>query len=648
MDKPSSIPKTIGGYRIIEVLGEGGMSVVYTAMQEHPKRKVAIKVLRGGMYSPTAAKRFHQEVEILGRLDHPWIGKIYDAGTHDEGNGATPYYVMECVEGARELTEYIEQTELTRRDVIKLFAMIASAVEHGHHRGVVHRDLKPGNILIDKEGEPKIIDFGVARSLDRTTVGEEAMTEAGRLVGTVQFMAPEQVDATITDIDARCDVYALGAVLFQMLTGRLPRTLEGLPIYEAVRQICKEQPVRPTIYDSSIDQDLEAIVMMALETNREKRYQTAGAFGRDILRYLGNRTIKARKASAFDHIKLFTRRHKLQISIAGGIVVLLGMSLAAVLMMRADSNQQIDDLQAQILETNEAELERQQQEALRPEVSAEEEQDAKPILTLDTPTKLVVSTSGTMLAYVAGDDYTAKTITGQSVQLPAINIEPSTATLQLSMLGTRLAIVSGDRGRIVSLHAQKPTVQLSGDFENLVAVALSEQSVAVSLADMSLRVIGVQGKLARALSNTGEFEAVAFSSTGEHIVAATDFWVYVWSTQSFPKNVIPLKGVQNPCCIGVFSDRIVVVGSDGEVRIHESNGETKSSAMGIGAEITNAALNTETTLLGCIANGVAYTFSLSTQELVELTWMPEEPVGIAIGKDNAVILWTAGGNVYSD
>ncbi|MBT5409874.1 MAG: protein kinase [Phycisphaerae bacterium] len=648
MDKPSSIPKTIGGYRIIEVLGEGGMSVVYTAMQEHPKRKVAIKVLRGGMYSPTAAKRFHQEVEILGRLDHPWIGKIYDAGTHDEGNGATPYYVMECVEGARELTEYIEQTELTRRDVIKLFAMIASAVEHGHHRGVVHRDLKPGNILIDKEGEPKIIDFGVARSLDRTTVGEEAMTEAGRLVGTVQFMAPEQVDATITDIDARCDVYALGAVLFQMLTGRLPRTLEGLPIYEAVRQICKEQPVRPTIYDSSIDQDLEAIVMMALETNREKRYQTAGAFGRDILRYLGNRTIKARKASAFDHIKLFTRRHKLQISIAGGIVVLLGMSLAAVLMMRADSNQQIDDLQAQILETNEAELERQQQEALRPEVSAEEEQDAKPILTLDTPTKLVVSTSGTMLAYVAGDDYTAKTITGQSVQLPAINIEPSTATLQLSMLGTRLAIVSGDRGRIVSLHAQKPTVQLSGDFENLVAVALSEQSVAVSLADMSLRVIGVQGKLARALSNTGEFEAVAFSSTGEHIVAATDFWVYVWSTQSFPKNVTPLKGVQNPCCIGVFSDRIVVVGSDGEVRIHESNGETKSSAMGIGAEITNAALNTETTLLGCIANGVAYTFSLSTQELVELTWMPEEPVGIAIGKDNAVILWTAGGNVYSD
>jgi serine/threonine protein kinase len=648
MAKHSSIPKTIGGYRIIEVLGEGGMSVVYTAMQEHPKRKVAIKVLRGGMYSPTAAKRFHQEVEILGRLDHPWIGKIYDAGTHDEGNGATPYYVMECVEGARELTEYIDQTELARRDVIKLFAMIASAVEHGHHRGVVHRDLKPGNILIDKEGEPKIIDFGVARSLDRTTVGEEAMTEAGRLVGTVQFMAPEQVDVTITDIDARCDVYALGAVLFQMLTGRLPRTLEGLPIYEAVRQICKEQPVRPTIYDSSIDQDLEAIVMMALETNREKRYQTAGAFGRDILRYLGNRTIKARKASAFDHIKLFTRRHKLQISIAGGIVVLLGMSLATVLMMRADSNQQIDDLQAQILETNEAELERQQQEELRPEVSAEEEQDAKPILTFDTPTKFVVSTSGTMLAYVAGDDYTVKTIAGKSVQLPAINIEPSMATLQLSTLGTRLAIISGDRGRIVSLHAQKPTVQLNGDFENLVAVALSEQSVAISLADMSLRVIGVQGKIARALSNTGDFEAVAFSSTGEHIVAATDLWVYVWSTQGFPKNVMRLKGVQNPCCIGAFSDRIVVVGSDGEVRIHESNVEIKSSAMGIGAEITHAALNTKTTLLGCIANGVAYTFSLSTQELVELTWMPEEPVGIAIGKDNTVILWTADGNVYND
>ena len=264
MDDQRSIPREIGGYRIIEVLGEGGMSVVYTALQDHPRRKVALKVLRGGLYSPTAVRRFHQEVEILGKLDHPWIAKIYEAGMHDDGNGATPYYVMEHVADARELGVFLKEESLVRREVLKLFTMISSAVEHGHHRGIVHRDLKPGNILVDSNNEPKIIDFGVARSLDRSTVNEKAMTEAGRLVGTVQFMAPEQVDPSISDIDARCDVYALGVVLYQMLTSRLPRTLEGLPIYEAVRQICIEALVRPTVYDVTIDLDLEAIIMKLL------------------------------------------------------------------------------------------------------------------------------------------------------------------------------------------------------------------------------------------------------------------------------------------------------------------------------------------------------------------------------------------------
>ncbi|MDP6692827.1 MAG: serine/threonine-protein kinase, partial [Phycisphaerales bacterium] len=213
------IPKEIGGYKIIDILGEGGMSVVYTAIQDHPRRKVALKVLRGGIFSPTASRRFHLEVEILGKLDHPWIAKVYDAGTHDDGNGVTPFFVMEHVDDALELTDYLEKNPPDRREVLKLFAMISSAIEHGHHRGIVHRDLKPGNILIDAKGEPKIIDFGVARSLDRGIVDEQAMTEAGRLVGTVQFMAPEQVDPKTPDIDARCDVYALGVVLYKMLTG---------------------------------------------------------------------------------------------------------------------------------------------------------------------------------------------------------------------------------------------------------------------------------------------------------------------------------------------------------------------------------------------------------------------------------------------
>ncbi len=649
MDKSHSIPKTIGNYRIVEILGEGGMSVVYTAMQEHPRRKVAIKVLRGGMYSPTAAKRFHQEVEILGRLDHPWIARIFDAGTHDDGNGATPYYVMEHVGGSKELTDYLQEVDLDRREVLKLFAMISSAVEHGHHRGVVHRDLKPGNILIDKVGEPKIIDFGVARSLDRTTVGDEAMTEAGRLVGTVQFMAPEQVDAKITDIDARCDVYALGAVLYQMLTGRLPRTLEGLPIYEAVRQICQETPTRPTTYDGTIDQNLEAIVMMALETNREKRYQSAGAFGRDILRYLGNRTIKARKASSLDRVTLFAKRHKNQLTIGGAVALLFVIALVAFMFLRAESDQQIGDLQAQI-DMQKEENQNLQNTANQPPKPAEEKQkDVEPVIALDTPSNIVVSTSGKTLAGIVGEDYIAIGLDGKSLRLPSVPIEPNNAMLQLSDRGTKLAILSGSSGRVYSLNSPAPPVKLTGDFENPISIALSEKELALTFEDMSIRLIGARNQEKRALSNTGEYKAISFATTGEQVVAATDQWVYMWLTKTFPKGVRKLKGVHNPCCIGSFGRRIVVVGTGGVVVVHEPNKKDQTQiSLSLESDIAHAALNIQATVLGYISNGKAYKYSFLTGETTEASWLSEEPVGVAIGEGDTLIVWTADGKVFNE
>jgi WD40 repeat protein len=317
-------------------------------------------------------------------------------------------------------------------------------------------------------------------------------------------------------------------------------------------------------------------------------------------------------------------------------------------MMRADSNQQIDSLQAQIKETSEAETERKTQEALLLGAPLEEEVEVLPILTLDAPTKLVVSTSGTMLAYVSNDDYVAKNSTGKSVQLPGINIEPSQSTLKLSPLGTRLAIISEDRGRIISLQTELPPVQLRGDFENPVAISVSENDIAISFADMSMLLIGTQNKKARALSSSGNFEVISFSNSGEQIVAATDVWLYVWQTDVFPKNVHTLKGVQNPCCVGAFKNRVVAVSSDGEVCIHEPNTESKYISIGVDADITYASLNIETTMLGCIANGTAYICTLATQERTEITWMPETPVGIAIGSDNNVILWSADGKIYSE
>ena len=617
MSEKINIPKVIGGYTIIEILGEGGMSIVYTAMQEHPKRKVAIKVLRGGLFSPTAAKRFHQEVEILGKLDHPWIGKVYDAGTHDDGNGLTPYYVMEHVDNARELTEYLEESELDRREILKLFTMITSAVEHGHHRHVVHRDLKPGNILIDSNGEPKIIDFGVARSLDRDTVKEDAMTEAGRLVGTVQFMAPEQVDAKITDIDARCDVYALGAVLYQMLTGKLPRTLEGLPIYEAVRQICQEDPIRPTTYDATIDQDLEAIILMALKTNREKRYQSAGAFGRDMLRYLGNRTIKARKATSFDHLKLFCKRHQTQLIVTSSVVCILVAAVVGILYWRAESDLQVGELHAQ------GDALKQEIENLKNSATetgkTEEVTEVTPIVTLPSSvTDIVISQNGQTLAAVVDDDYFATLLNGQSILLPPIPIEPTTATIGLSSFGKKLAIVSNRSGRIVLLGQKKPPISFSGNFEGLLALAVGERVIAIAKDDMSLQVIGDRNRVRRTTSISGEYKAVHILPADEQLIAATDRFVFVWRLKEFPKNYKKFDGVRNPCAIGGFNRRIVIVGQGGQIVVHEPNKQKSFiTTIAIEAEIDSCVLNKQTTIVAFISNEKAFTHSIETSKTIE-------------------------------
>lgn len=647
MAEERSIPREIGGYSIIEILGEGGMSVVYTAMQEHPKRKVAIKVLRGGLFSPTAAKRFHQEVEILGQLDHPWIAKVYDAGTHDDGNGATPYYVMEHVENARELSDYLKDETLVRREKLKLFTMITSAVEHGHHKGIVHRDLKPGNILIDQSGEPKIIDFGVARSINSNKVNEEAMTEAGRLVGTVQFMAPEQVDAQITDIDARCDVYALGAVLYQMLTNHLPRTLEGLPIYEAVRQICKEDPIHPTTYDSTIDQNLEAIIMMALETNREKRYQTAGAFGRDMLRYLGNRTIKARKATTIDRMRLFCRRHQTRLLVGSAVLFVLALAVSGFLYLQSETGTEMDKLQEKVdaLNKENETLVNKSQPSDTPEVV-----ESTPILHLPSPpSEVEISEDGKILAAIIGEDYFATHLNGESILLPPIQIEPSEAAIGLSPQGKSLAIVSNQRCRIVPLGVKKPPIRHNGNFSGLTTMFVGERLLGIALDDMSLQLIGDRKKTRRTTSITGVYKSIAIPNSGEQLIAATDRWVYVWRIKEFPKNARKFDGVKNPVLVGGFHQRIVVVGQNGQIVIHELDKTPPTIAsLRLEAKMDEIAMNRTATILGYISNEMAFLYNIETGETTEHVWMPAIPVGIAIDDNNKCILWTEEGKVYRE
>ncbi len=213
-------PATLGPYRIIRVLGEGGMGTVYEAEQAQPRRTVALKVIKAGFISPQLLRRFEQESLALGRLQHPGIAQIYEAATADGGFGPQPYFAMELIRGQSLLT-HAAAKHLTFRQRLELMVRICDAVHHAHQRGIIHRDLKPGNILVDESAQPKILDFGVARVTD-SDAHATRQTDIGQLVGTLAYMSPEQVLADPLELDVRSDVYALGVILYELLAGHLP------------------------------------------------------------------------------------------------------------------------------------------------------------------------------------------------------------------------------------------------------------------------------------------------------------------------------------------------------------------------------------------------------------------------------------------
>jgi len=291
---PVGFPQRIGQYRIQRAIASGGMGTVYEALQETPRRTVAVKVIRAGIASRSALRRFEYESQLLARLRHNGIAQVYEAGTHRDGEVTVPYFAMEYIVGARPITDYVVQAGLSTRERLKLFAEVCEAVHHGHQKGIIHRDLKPSNILVDSSGQVKIIDFGVARATDSDLAVTAFETEAGQLIGTLQYMSPEQCAADPNDIDTRSDVYALGVVLFEMLGGRPPYDIKGTAIHEATRIVSEQPPTRLSTIDRTLSGDVETIVLKTLEKDRDRRYQSASALVADIERYLNNEPISAR------------------------------------------------------------------------------------------------------------------------------------------------------------------------------------------------------------------------------------------------------------------------------------------------------------------------------------------------------------------
>jgi tetratricopeptide (TPR) repeat protein len=354
LDVPSATEQSgsvIGPYRLLEEIGEGGMGTVYMAQQTEPVlRQVALKLIKPGMDTRQVVARFEQERQALALMDHPNIARVLDGGTTQSGR---PYFVMELVRG-EPLTKYCDEQRLTPRDRLALFIPVCQAIQHAHQKGIIHRDIKPSNVLValyDGKPVPKVIDFGVAKATGQPLTEQTLVTGFGAVVGTLEYMSPEQAEINQLDVDTRSDIYSLGVLLYELLTGTTPlehKRLKEAALLELLRLIREEEPPRPSTRLSTAEAlpsiaasrgleprklsglvrgDLDWIVMKALEKDRNRRYETANALAMDAQRYLSDEAVQACPPSVGYRFRKFIRRNKTALAITA--VLALAFSLVA-------------------------------------------------------------------------------------------------------------------------------------------------------------------------------------------------------------------------------------------------------------------------------------------------------------------------------
>ncbi|MEM1186171.1 MAG: serine/threonine-protein kinase [Planctomycetota bacterium] len=371
-DGAASIQVT--GYEILREVGRGGMGVIYEARQESPNRRVALKLLRPGLGRGDIVRRFRRESNVLAQLRHPGIAQIHEVGVVEVHGAKRPYFSMEFVDGFT-LERHADALGLGVRERIELIARVCDAVGYANEHGVIHRDLKPGNILVsgptggdlttghgDRVGTPKVLDFGIARVSDPSFETTTIETMAGQIIGTLAYMSPEQLDSDSESLDARCDVYALGAIAYELLTGQRAHQIHGLAIPEAARVIREDDPTPVTAIDKTLAGDVATIIAKAMEKDRHRRYETARELAADLRRYLSDVPIVARPTTTLYQLSRFAKRNRgLVAGFATAFVVLVfgvvgtGVSLVAALDANDELvavNRDLDAANRDLLKTN--------------------------------------------------------------------------------------------------------------------------------------------------------------------------------------------------------------------------------------------------------------------------------------------------------
>jgi eukaryotic-like serine/threonine-protein kinase len=579
----------LGGVTIVQLLAEGGMGRVYEGRQRAPARTVAVKVMRPGHWSPSAARRFEYETEVLARLRHPHIAQIHTVGTHIDASGAVPYFVMELVEDGRPITRYAEEAQMTIRERVALVRRVCAAVAHGHQKGVIHRDLKPANILCDRAGDPKVIDFGVARSieLDRD---RSAITRAGDVVGTLRYMSPEQLGVDGDDVDARADVYALGLVLHEVVTGDLPYDLTGASYLAAARILADDAPVSTTAIEATartsgrmaaIDaKALATIVGTCLAKRPADRYATAIEVEAELGRWERGEPLVARPPSSVETLLRLARRHRAATS-AGAVILAslvaatMGISIAS---LRAERLRRDADDARQLAEREAA--------AARAELylsnvllaaEARDRDNLREARRLLDAARGLVADAGSSApleldCLAASLDDSIRTIPGAGATVTAVAWDRTAAWLAAGASdgSVRLHRVSEDGS------ATEP-VTLSPHDGSVWSAAFSPTAplLASAGADGLVRVRSVPdgGEVAVLDGHEGAVYAVSFSADGRRLVTASrDRTARVWDTETWRESLRlgPHGGTVFAATFAPDGRAIATASRDGAVRVWDA------------------------------------------------------------------------------
>ncbi len=573
-----------GGYRLRSVLGSGGMGVVYVAEQRSTRRTVAVKVIRRGAASASVARRFEHEAAILAKLQHAGIAQIFEAGVADFGHGPQSFIAMELVDGLP-LSDYADSHGLDVAGRLELLARVADAVHHAHQRGVIHRDLKPANILVvhgaegdaaPVVGQPKILDFGVARATDGESSPTSMRTSVGQLVGTLPYMSPEQVSGEPAEIDIRSDVYSLGVLLYRLLAGRLPHDLAGCSIAEAARIIRDDPPKRLSAIHRLLRGDIESIVRKALEKDKEQRYPSAAELAADLRRHLANEPIAARPATAVYHIRKFIRRNRALTGAIAALFLVVGVGTVTTIVLGV---QAIVAGNAARLAQGKAEDESREaarqadiarRTAYRANIAAAASAtNARDVLTARRHLEAIEESERTNFEW--------RYLDAQQDDALAVLRAPGSAVygVAYSPDGTLLASGSWDGAiRLWDTRTDELVAVLTGHERPVYSVAFdpSGGSLVSASTDKSVRVWDVATRSQRlvCLGHQGPVHAAAFSPDGTMIASASEDGTLRWwdastgaALPNLTKESVPMRGLS----ISPDGRQVAAACADGHLRV---------------------------------------------------------------------------------